>query len=144
MNIFSYISSLCSRFIFHLSYISSVQLFSHFGLCDPMVVPGFPVHNQLLEFAQTHIYIYVCVCVCLSYILICNFIQSKQHSCSLPVSCQVIKIRGLSVQDTNNFKSKLGKIILIHQHTKKVNYDLCSYFRCERRNAFILISQLLV
>ena len=64
MNIFSYISSLCSRFIFHLSYISSVQLFSRFGLCDPMVVPGFPVHNQLLEFAQTHIYICVCVCVC--------------------------------------------------------------------------------
>ena len=37
---------------------SSVQLFSHVRLCDPMdcSTPGFPVHHQLLETAQTHIH----------------------------------------------------------------------------------------
>ena len=36
--------------------ISSVQLLSHVRLCDPMdcSTPGFPLHHQLLELAQTH------------------------------------------------------------------------------------------
>ena len=38
--------------------ISSVQLLSRVWLCDPMdcSTPGFPVHHQLLELAQTPIY----------------------------------------------------------------------------------------
>ena len=37
---------------------SSVQWFSHVRLCDPMDLstPGFPVHHQLLELAQTHVH----------------------------------------------------------------------------------------
>ena len=36
---------------------SSVQLLTHVQLCDPMdcSTPGFPVHHQLLELAQTHV-----------------------------------------------------------------------------------------
>ena len=36
--------------------ISSVQLLSHVRLCDPMdcSTPGFLLHHQLLELAQTH------------------------------------------------------------------------------------------
>ena len=35
----------------------SGQLLSHVQLCDPMdcSTPGFPVHHQLLELAQTHV-----------------------------------------------------------------------------------------
>ena len=35
---------------------SSIQSLSHVRLCDPMncSMPGFPVHDQLLELAQTH------------------------------------------------------------------------------------------
>ena len=37
---------------------SSVQSLSHVWLCDPMncSTPGLPVHHQLLEFTQTHVY----------------------------------------------------------------------------------------
>ena len=37
---------------------SSVRLLSHAWLCNPMdcSMPGFPVHHQLLELAQTHIH----------------------------------------------------------------------------------------
>ena len=36
----------------------SVQFLSHIWLCDPMdcSTPGFPVHHQLLELAQTHVH----------------------------------------------------------------------------------------
>ena len=39
-------------------YFSSVQLLSCVQLCDPMdnSKPGFPVHHQLPEFTQTHVY----------------------------------------------------------------------------------------
>ena len=39
-------------------HISSVQLFSCVWLCDPMdcSTPGFPVHHQVLELAQTHVH----------------------------------------------------------------------------------------
>ena len=39
-------------------YFSSVQLFSCVQLCNPMdhSTPGFPVHHQLPELAQTHVY----------------------------------------------------------------------------------------
>ena len=39
-------------------FFSSVQLLSHVRLCDSMdcCTPGLPVHHQLLEFTQTHIY----------------------------------------------------------------------------------------
>ena len=35
-----------------------VQLLSRVQLCDPMdcSMPGFPVHHQLLELAQTHVH----------------------------------------------------------------------------------------
>ena len=38
--------------------ISSVQLLSRLTLCDPMncSMPGLPVHHQLLESTQTHVY----------------------------------------------------------------------------------------
>ena len=37
---------------------SSVQLLSHFCLCNPMdcSTPGLPVHHQLSEFTQTHVH----------------------------------------------------------------------------------------
>ena len=37
---------------------SSIQSLSHVQLCDPMdrITPGFPVHHQLPEFAQTHVH----------------------------------------------------------------------------------------
>ena len=37
---------------------SSVQSLSRVGLCDPMnrSTPGLPVHHQLPEFTQTHVY----------------------------------------------------------------------------------------
>ena len=39
-------------------YSSSVQLLSHVRLCDPKdcSTPGFPVHNQPPELAQTHVH----------------------------------------------------------------------------------------
>ena len=39
-------------------YFSSVQSFSCVRLCDPMEynTPGFPVHHQQPELAQTHVY----------------------------------------------------------------------------------------
>ena len=39
-------------------WFSSVQLFSHVRLCDPMdcSMPGLPVHHQLQEFTQTHVH----------------------------------------------------------------------------------------
>ena len=42
----------------NLGIISSVQSLSRVLLCDPMdcSMPGFPVHHQLLELAQTHAY----------------------------------------------------------------------------------------
>ena len=38
--------------------VSSVQSLSHVRICDPMgcSTPGFPVHHQLLEVAQTHVH----------------------------------------------------------------------------------------
>ena len=38
---------------------NSVQWLSHVRLCNPMdcSTPGFPVHHQLLEFAQTHVHL---------------------------------------------------------------------------------------
>ena len=38
--------------------VSSIQLLSRVWLCNPMdcSTPGFPVHHQLLEFAQTHVH----------------------------------------------------------------------------------------
>ena len=41
-----------------MNALSSVQLLSHVWLCDPMdcSMPGFPVHHQLLELAQTHVH----------------------------------------------------------------------------------------
>ena len=38
----------------------SVQSLNHVWLCDPMdcSTPGFPVHHQLLELAQTHVHHY--------------------------------------------------------------------------------------
>jgi len=38
--------------------VSSIQLFSCVGLCNPMdgSMPGFPVHYQLLGLAQTHVH----------------------------------------------------------------------------------------
>ena len=40
-----------------LCSISSVQLLSRVQLCNPMdcSTPGFPIHDQLLEFAQTRV-----------------------------------------------------------------------------------------
>ena len=37
---------------------SSIQLLSRVWLCDPMnhSMPGLPVHHQLPEFTQTHVY----------------------------------------------------------------------------------------
>ena len=39
-------------------FSQSVQSLSHAQLCDPMdcIMPGFPVHHQLLELAQTHVH----------------------------------------------------------------------------------------
>ena len=41
-----------------LVMFSSVQSLSRVQLCNPMdcTMPGFPVHHQLLDFAQTHVY----------------------------------------------------------------------------------------
>ena len=42
----------------NLVQFSSVQLLSHVRLCDPMnhSMPGLPVHHQLPEFTQTHVF----------------------------------------------------------------------------------------
>ena len=42
----------------YVRYISSAQSLSCFWLCDPMdcSAPGFLVHHQLLELAQTHVH----------------------------------------------------------------------------------------
>ena len=52
LSVFVYICCLC------ISYSSSVELLSCVGLCDPMYcsTPGFPIHHQLLELAQTHVH----------------------------------------------------------------------------------------
>ena len=49
--------SLIFPWTFHL-FIGSVQLLSHVRLWDPMdcSMPGFPVHHQLPEIAQTHVH----------------------------------------------------------------------------------------
>ena len=43
---------------FSLVFVSVVQLLSHVQLCDPMdcSMPGFPVHHQFPEPAQTHVH----------------------------------------------------------------------------------------
>ena len=43
--------------VFHCTYVSSVQSLSHVWLCDPTdcSTPGFPVHHQLPELAQTRV-----------------------------------------------------------------------------------------
>ena len=42
----------------HIQFPQSVQLLSNDQLCDPMdrSTPGFPVHQQLLELAQTRVH----------------------------------------------------------------------------------------
>ena len=52
LSVFVYICCLC------ISYSSSVELLSCVGHCDPMYcsTPGFPIHHQLLELAQTHVH----------------------------------------------------------------------------------------
>ena len=44
--------------VFHHILLSSVQLLSCVQLCDPIdcSTPGFPVHHQLQELAQTHVH----------------------------------------------------------------------------------------
>ena len=44
--------------LFYLVQFSSVQSFSHVGICDSMnhSTPGFPVHHHLPEFTQTHVH----------------------------------------------------------------------------------------
>ena len=66
--IFFYCSGFCHtlKWISHVfnfyhqffSHFSSVQLLSHIWHWDPMdcSMPGFPVHHQLLELAQTHVH----------------------------------------------------------------------------------------
>ena len=46
------------KFHWRVLQFSSVQLFSHVWLCDPMdcSMPGLPVHHQLLEPAQIHVH----------------------------------------------------------------------------------------
>ena len=48
--------SSCAYFYFPVQYSSVSQLYP--TLCDPMdcSTPGFPVHHQLLELVQTHLY----------------------------------------------------------------------------------------
>ena len=57
----------CRQILYQLSHkgcpkaviqFSSVQLLSRVQLCDPMncSTPGLPVHHQLPEFTQTHVY----------------------------------------------------------------------------------------
>ena len=51
--------SLCfSHLFFCAIQFSSVQLLSCVQLCNSMdcSMPGFPVHHQLLDFAQTHVH----------------------------------------------------------------------------------------
>jgi len=49
-------SSRCT--VSYKTRFSSVQSLSHFWLCDPMdcSMPGFPVHQQLWNLAQTHVH----------------------------------------------------------------------------------------
>ena len=49
-------STVCQLFGLSQVLFNSIQLLSHFQLCDPMdcSTPGFPVHHQLSELAQTH------------------------------------------------------------------------------------------
>ena len=49
---------MCPMFSLLNQTFSSVQLFSHVRLWDPMnrSTPGLPVHRQLLEFTQTHVH----------------------------------------------------------------------------------------
>ena len=54
-------SSVCTKnckHIFLLPFFSSAQSLSHMWLCNPMdcSMPGFPVHHQLLQPAQTHVH----------------------------------------------------------------------------------------
>ena len=53
--VFMFLSSL---FLCHSVQFSSVQLLSRVQLCNSMDCssPGFPVHHQLLELAQTHVH----------------------------------------------------------------------------------------
>ena len=45
-------------FFYYICMYISVQLLSRVRLCDPMdcSTPGFSVHHQLLELAQTHVH----------------------------------------------------------------------------------------
>ena len=51
-------STVCQLFGLSQVLFNSIQLLSHFQLCDPMdcSTPGFPVHHQLSELAQTHVH----------------------------------------------------------------------------------------
>ena len=44
--------------IFFKRFLSSIQLLNRVWLCDPMdcSMPGFPVHHQLPELTQTHVF----------------------------------------------------------------------------------------
>ena len=50
-------STKLKQYLLHQNSISSVQLLISPTLCDPMdcSMPGFPVHQQLLESVQTHV-----------------------------------------------------------------------------------------
>ena len=50
--------SILLKMIGRFDTVSSVQSLSHVRLCDPMgcSTPGFPVHHQLRELAQTHVH----------------------------------------------------------------------------------------
>ena len=57
----TFVSTQCRRSVFRLCRPLgplSVQSLCHVRLCDPMNCsrPGFPVHHQLLELAQTHVH----------------------------------------------------------------------------------------
>ena len=64
--------------------ISSVQLLNRVQLCDPVdcSMPGFPVHHQLLELAQTHVH----ESVILSSVIPFSRLQSFAASGSFPMS----------------------------------------------------------
>ena len=62
MNIYLLYKAICATgkcsFLFWGFSCSSVKLLNHVRLCDPMdcSTPGFPVHHQLLELAQTQVH----------------------------------------------------------------------------------------
>ena len=73
----------------HLVAGQTVQLLSRVWLCDPMdwSTPGFPVHHQLLELAQTHVHwVSDAIQPSNSLILFSSCLQSFPESGSFPMS----------------------------------------------------------